>query len=247
MLARYTATSRSSYRYSHRGRSMNGASSNVTVEQKEVPNIHVWRRSGFRRPGASARARHQTQAPAVPVVRAAVGDAAQGRAGGVAARARFHRRRRRPVHGADAQAGRSRPAERVGRVARHQALDPVRVPGDRAGVRPRRPVRGSHAPARTGADRHRSVPGDRDRAGVRARRRPALLELLHLLRHAVLRDDLHRRAARAASARERLAARPGGLRASRGAGRIRASTSTRSRGRWPTGRARGSTSSATSR
>ena len=150
-----------------------------------------------------------------------MGDAAQGRAGGVAARARFHRRRRRPVHRADAQARGPRPAERIGRVAGHQALDPVRVPGDRAGVRPRGPVRRSHPPARTRADRHRSVPGDRDRAGVRARRRPALLELLHLLRHAVLRDDLHRRAARAASARERLAARPGGLRAARGARRIR--------------------------
>ena len=111
--------------------------------------------------------------------------------------------------------------ERRRGVAGHQALDPVRLPGHRAAVRAGRPVRRPHAPARTGPDRHRAVPGDGDRAGVRARRRPALLELLHLLRLAVLRDDLHRRAPRAAPARQRLAARAGRIRAARGAGRVR--------------------------
>ena len=96
-------------------------------------------------------------------------------------------------------------------------------------------------------DRDGAVPGDRDRARVRARQRRALLELLHLLRLAVLRRRLHRRAARSCTC-----ASPAGCssRPATGAGRCwsaRASTSRRSRTRSRTGRARASTSSATSR
>ena len=164
--------------------------------------------------------RRQAQTPAVAVVRAAAGDAATRHARRVAARARLHRRRRRRVHLDDAQAraaGRVRPPPRL---ARDQAVDLVRLPGDRADVRARRPVLRPSAPTRPRQDRHGAVPGDRDRARVRARQRRSPLELRPVLRLADLRHDLHRLPARTAHAGDRLAARAGRLPPAGAAGRL---------------------------
>ena len=79
----------------------------------------------------------------------------------------------------------------VGGVAARGARDDrVRVPGHRAAVRALRPVRRTRAAPRAGADRVVAVPGRRRLADLRPGQRDArLLELLHLLRHAVLRGD----------------------------------------------------------
>ena len=87
----------------------------------------------------------------------------------------------------------------------------VRLSDHRADVRPGGPVRRANAPARIRQDHYRAVPGDRDRAGVRAGKRRALLQLLHLLRLAVSGLDVHLGAARGAHQVHRLDPRPGRL------------------------------------
>ncbi len=137
--------------------------------------------------------------------------------------------------------------ERQPGLARHQALARLRLPDHGADVRPGRSVRRSPAPAGAEPDRHGAVPGHGDRARVRAGQRRALLELLHLLRLAVLRHRLHRRPARAPPARHGLAARAGRLPAAGAAGRLgQAHRGGGPRARRPR-RVPGSTWSATSR
>ena len=87
------------------------------------------------------------------------------------------------------------------RDARH---DRLRLPGDRPAVRPLRAVLVARRAPRPVADRLLAVPGDGRRAHLRAGQRRAVLELLHLLRHAGLRDLLHRLAALALRAGHRL-------------------------------------------
>ena len=172
-LSQNAATSGSSYRYSRSGADVI-ARSHVDGRAERGREHPFKRRDAWDRPIAVARARRPAQEAAVPVLPVAHGDAAAGRAGGLAARARLHRRGRRAVHGADAQACRARQPERRPGLAGHQALDRVRLSDDRAGLRPRGSVRRPHAAARAGADRHRAVPGHGDRAGVRPGRRAAL-------------------------------------------------------------------------
>ena len=132
---------------------------------------------------------------------------------------------------------------------RHPALDPVRVSGHRAAVRPGRPVRRPPAPARA-----------RRRSPRRCSRRRvialvfALADGQHFSSYYIFYGSLVfgtiyiARAARPAHARHRLAARPGRLPPARGDRRLRARRSRRSRTRWPDALAHAaSTSSATSR
>ena len=73
----------------------------------------------------------------------------------------------------------------VARLVRGDARERrVRLAGHGAAVRALRAVLVARRAARLGADRLVAVPGDGRRAGVRGRERRAVLELLHLLRHA---------------------------------------------------------------
>src|SRR5205085_10108824 len=95
------------------------------------------------------------------------------------------------------------------------------LPDHGADVRPGRPVRGPPATPRVLDDRDGALLYDGDLAGVRAGQRRALLQLLHLLRLAVLRGGLHLGAARAPSAAHRVAAGTGGVSPPRAAGGVR--------------------------
>ncbi len=74
--------------------------------------------------------------------------------------------------------------------ARGQEPDRLRLPGDRAAVRPLRPLRRARPAPGPAEDRHLALPVHGRRADLRGRQRRAVLELLHLLRDAVLRDRL---------------------------------------------------------
>ena len=105
----------------------------------------------------------------------------------------------------------------------------------RAAVRPLEHVRRPRRAPGPAADRLQPVPGHAGGADLRARQRRELLELLHLLRHARVRDLLHRLAALPLRARHRRAAAGGRLPAPRGAGRLGQAH----RGRRPRARRRG--------
>ena len=77
-----------------------------------------------------------------------------------------------------------------GLVARDEGEHRLRLPRHRAALRALEPLRGARAAAGPAADRLLAVPGDGRRADLRARQGRAVLELLHLLRHADLRDRL---------------------------------------------------------
>ncbi len=209
----------SRYRYD-RG-SDDGSAAHVTIEQQEASGHPNGDRGASRTARCSRERDVRRKRPPAAVVPAAARDAATGRPRRVAAGPRPHRRRRRAVHGSGSQELRSRDLGRLDRLARDPPLGLVRLPDHGADVRARRPVRGPPATPRTRADRHRAVPGHRDLARLRAGQRRALLELLHLLRLAVLRHRVHRHAARASSAGHRVAARAGGVRAPSAARRLR--------------------------
>ena len=133
------------------------------------------------------------QAAAAAVVPAARRDAAQRRAHRHAAGARLRGRVRGDLHRADGQG--VHPLRRLGLAALlrgGEEPDRVRLPGDRAAVRPLRRLRRARPAPGPAEDRHLAVPGDRGGADLRRRQRREVLELLHLLRHAVLRDRLRR-------------------------------------------------------
>ena len=110
----------------------------------------------------------------------------------LAAGARLRRRLRGDLHRADAQGGAARRRWAVGTPStrpRHYVA--VRLPRHRAAVRALGPVR---RPRRAPGPARASSPSlfqvDGRRAALRGRQRRAVLELLHLLRLAVLRDRL---------------------------------------------------------
>ena len=96
----------------------------------------------------------------------------------------------------------------------------VRVPDRRAAVRQGGPVRRPPGPARSAQDRHGAVPGDARGTRLRADRDGprAVLELLHLLRLAGLRDPLRRDLPAPLQPCHRLPAAQGRLPPPRGAG-----------------------------
>ena len=169
---------------------------------------------------ADARGR-PPQAAAAALVPAARRDAAQRRPDRHAAGARLRGRVRGDLHRADAQG--AHPLRRLGlaRLLRGgQEPDRVRLSGDRAAVRPLRPLRRARAAPGPAEDRHLAVPGDRGGADLRRRQRRAVLELLHLLRHAVLRDRLRRLDPLGLREGHRHAAAGRGLPPARAAGRL---------------------------
>ncbi len=144
-------------------------------------------------------------------------------------------------------ARRARPRDGPRRAEPDRGPRRVRLPGHRAAVRALGPVRRPRPAARADAHRRRAVPDDGRRAALRARQRARLLELLHLLRHAVLRRRLRR--PRSAAPTRRRPARSCG-RPATGAARCSsapASTSRTSRTRSRAAATRPSTSSASSR
>ena len=119
---------------------------------------------------------------------------------------------RRDLHGADDQGGGAPGLVGVEPVlARDQEHDRVRLPGDGAAVRPLRALRRPGRAAGPAAHRLLAVPGDGRDADLRPGQRRALLELLHLLRLAGVRDRLRRDAALGLRAGHRRAAAAGRL------------------------------------
>ena len=109
----------------------------------------------------------------------------------------------------------------LARVLRRGAPDGrLRLPRHRAAVRPLRALRRARAAARPAADRLLAVPGHRGRADLRAGQRRGVLELLRLLRHAVLRDRLRLDDPLALREGDRRAAARGRLPPPRGARRL---------------------------
>ncbi len=180
--------------------------------------------------------RHPAQAPARAFVPAADGHAAALLPRRLAAGARLRRRLRRDHHRADGQGRAARRRVGLGRVVpRGQAERRVRLPRDRAAVRPLGALRGARAAPRPAADRLLALPGHGRRADLRAGQRRAVLELLHLLRHALLRDRVRVDDPLGIREGHRRAAAGGRLPAPRGAGRLRQAH----RGRPPRARRRG--------
>ena len=137
------------------------------------------------------RDRHPPQAPAGALVPAPDGHAAPLRARPLAARARLRRassRRSSPRSWSRRSCATATWAWEAS-FEEAQAERRVRLPRDRAAVRPLRAVRRALAASRPAADRLLALPGDRRRADLRAGQRRAVLELLHLLRDAVLRGS----------------------------------------------------------
>ena len=117
--------------------------------------------------------------------------AAARRARRLAARARPRRRLPGDLHRAAAEGPRARPrARRAIAFTRRGEFVAVRLPRHRAAVRALRAVRRPRPASRSDADRRIAVPGHVRRAAVRRRQRRAVLQLLHLLRHARLRAAL---------------------------------------------------------
>ena len=109
------------------------------------------------------------------------------------ARARLRRRVRGPLDRPDGQGGAAQRRLGLADLLRGGAQhDRLRLPGDRPAVRALRALRRARPAPRPAEDRHVAVPGGRRRPGLRRGQRRALLELLHLLRDAGLRDRLRR-------------------------------------------------------
>ena len=124
----------------------------------------------------------------------------------------------------------------MGRLVRGgQGERRLRLPRDRAAVRPLRALRRALAAAGPAAHRLLALPGHRRGADLRAGQRRAVLELLHLLRHALLRDRVRLVLALDLRAGHRRPAARRGLPPARGARRLGQAH----RGRPPRARGRG--------
>ena len=108
--------------------------------------------------------------------------------------------------------------ERARRDRRDQALRPIRLPFDRAAVRPLGAVCGPLAAPGALADRRIAVPGRVRRADIRRGQRRTVLELLHLLRLAGVRAAVRVIAARRLRGAHRRGAASGGVPAQGDAG-----------------------------
>ncbi|CAA9531258.1 MAG: Exopolysaccharide biosynthesis polyprenyl glycosylphosphotransferase, partial [uncultured Solirubrobacteraceae bacterium] len=190
-------------------------------------------RAGRRRAAPPGRA---AQAPARPVLPPPDGDAAPRDALRLAAGARLRGAVREHLHGAHGQGPRPGPAGRVERLRRRDARhDLLRLPDHGAALRPLRALRRPRPAPRPAEDRLLALPGHRRGADLRRGQRRRVLELLHLLRDAGLRDRLRRLGPLPLRASHRRPAARRGLPAPGGARRLGQAH----RGRRPRARRRG--------
>ena len=120
-------------------------------------------------------------------------------------------------HRAGAQGGRARRLGPVGRLPPGQGLRVLRLPGHRAAVRQGRALRRPRRAPGPVEHRRLALPGHGGGGALRDRQRPPLLQLLHLLRLALLRGRLRVDVPLRLRAHDRAAAARGGLPAPRGA------------------------------